>query len=91
MTQAMTWGLLRDFWLQSGNEMDADVQSRLKDAMKLVAPTACDDPKTGGDSGDVYFSDGSTIKYDWDNGDFECEGVRLQYPYYSEDPLWWKD
>jgi phage baseplate assembly protein gpV len=71
--------------------MDADVQAHLYSALKAVAPTACDDPNTGGDQGGVYFSDGSEIKYDWDNGDFESEGVRFQYPYGNDDPLWWSD
>jgi len=52
-------------------------------------PTYIPDPHEygSGDSGEILFDDGSYINWDWDNGDFECYGVKFTYPYYVNDIL----
>jgi len=89
MTQAMTWAVLREFWLEYGSIVPSKVQDNIKELLEFFKPNYVDDTNLG-DSGYVYFIDGSTILYDWDEGHFECEGRRLQYPYDKDDPLFWK-
>lgn len=95
MTQARAWAGLRALYMQMTSEWYANAQDPtvlgIATLMKTVWPVHIPNPETDGDMSYVYFSDGSTIKYDWDNGDFEVEDIRLDYPHYITDPLFWKD
>lgn len=50
-------------------------------------PIAIDKPEEGGDAGYITFADMSTIHWNWDDGQFECEEVRLEYPWGPADPI----
>lgn len=98
-TKAFIWCELRETLLKilDGNELDdlslPDFLCGVKDlcdGISACKPSAIYGPPVG-DSGWVEFSDGSKVKWDWDNGDFEYEGVMYTYPYQSNttDPLYW--
>ena len=94
-TNATTWALLREQWLRMSNlgyGEDHLVMVKLKELLIIFKPVHIPNPVNDGDYGWVYFSDNSCIKWDWDNGDFWCEGLgRLNYPFYSNDPLDWEE
>jgi hypothetical protein len=103
LTDALTWGRLRELWLDIYEYPEAtnlDVKRHLYMALKAVAPIEIPDDNKG-DCGWILFKDLSEIKYDWDEGHFECEDISLQYPWrLNDDPLffdytsdigWYKD
>lgn len=83
-TNAETWSKLRACYMEVYNK---DTKALLRAALNLVAPTYVPEQPFRGDAGDVLFADGSTIRWDWDNGDFEVNGKRLEYPWGHDDPL----
>lgn len=87
MTNAYVWAMIRECWLTLSPVPDS-VKNQLMSAMEAVRPTYIPNPSTSGDQGTVDFADGSSITWDWDNGDFELpDGPRLTYPSGHDDPL----
>lgn len=96
MSNACIWSKLRETYLDlkdtGVNGLDVALP-HFKILMRQFAPTSVPNPSEGGwgDQGTVNFADGSYIKWDWDNGDFEFEETRLSYPWSESDPLFWSD
>lgn len=102
-TNAKIWGKYRELWLDFACELpdNSPVKESTRQIILSVSPTFVpnykDDKGSWGDSGSVMFSDGSEIRWDWDNGDFliPAEGsdwcdTPLSYPWHANDPLYWK-
>lgn len=92
-SQAFKWAKLREWYLET---YSSDLRALLKPLLYDYKPSSISDPKDGGDSGWVYFTDNSDITWDWDNGDFvirQWDGdklaseLQLSYPWYTDDPL----
>lgn len=80
-SQAYAFCILREVWLKlqySGFESSISFEH--------CAPISVPEPYSGGDSGEVLFADGSSIRYDWDNGTFECSAY-FTYPLHHSDIL----
>jgi hypothetical protein len=99
-TKAFMWCQMRETFLVITEENFhlCDLATLLSGVQQLAeAINACRPVKIhgpgpqSGDQGTVYFSDGSIIDWDWDDGCFECEGTRYIYPfdYEGNDPLYW--
>jgi hypothetical protein len=84
-TQAQAFAVLREAWLQLKGTIYADSLPFM-----FCTPTYVPNPKTDGDGSTVYFADGSSLYWDWDNGDFLHEynsSERLTYPWDADDIL----
>lgn len=92
-SKAYNWSCLREVWLEQYQYMSDETKVLIGTAIKLLEPRDYDRPGEGGDSGRVYFDDGSEIYFDWDDGQFECNGRRLTYPGLNTlkegEPLYW--
>jgi hypothetical protein len=85
MTQAERWAQLREWYLSTDDEkLHSILEERLTDWFPVDVPVT-----KGGDLGDVIFSDGSFILWDWDDGNFTVGNTQLQYPWNRDDPLFW--
>ncbi len=89
MDNALTWLTLRDIYFRVSDYPELVKELNLKEALKNHAPTFVPNERDGGDSGDVLFSDGSRILYDWDEGHFVYENGYFDYPWVVDDPLFW--
>lgn len=87
MTKAKVWSILRATYLELLNSADSDIVNNLYNIIKTVEPIDVPDSSIG-DSGLVWFDDGSYIKWDWDDGYFGFEDQILGYPWELEDPLY---
>lgn len=99
-TKAKLWVMLREVFLdllqsdvynyESLPEDAPLAYNKLCEAIKACAPSMVFGPPNG-DSGWISFDDGSRVDWDWDNGDFEHDGVRFTYPWAESglDPLFW--
>ena len=87
-TLAEKWSTLREWYLSKD---DMFYRYILGPELIKVRPFNVPQEPFLGDQGTVDFEDGSYINWDWDNGDFEINGKRLEYPYYINDPLFWPE
>lgn len=86
---ALRFGRLRELWLMMREALHPDsqaIKALVDNEIASCSPTRVPNPDVG-DSADVYFSDGSTLRWDWDEGLLSWEEISFTYPWDDDDIL----